>query len=309
MAKRHLTLVLPHYAGLLDEINRAELTPYLRRLLTKGVFQPSADSLDKHLFNLFTANDASATDLPMAALRETKGQKLCADPCYIHPDRDQLILFKDELAITPPEAEQLITALQPLFAEFSASLQQHQTDQWLLDIASMPKVEFTAMSELNGRSLRQHLPTGPEAKKWIRLWNEIQMLLFDLPLNQQREAAGQLPINSVWFWGGAPLVKSAQTWDGVLGDYPLLKQLAEWHQSPYQADITTVNSRYSGQILYLIEALDWQKELASQLISLEKSVFKPLWQQLKYGKLNHLTLIIPQQGCYQLKPWHCWRIF
>jgi len=38
--------------------------------------------------------------------------------------------------------------------------------------------------------------------KWRTLLNEIQMLLFNHPINQQREARNLPMINSGWLWGG-----------------------------------------------------------------------------------------------------------
>ena len=35
--------------------------------------------------------------------------------------------------------------------------------------------------------------------------NELQMLLFEHPVNQAREARGELTVNSLWLWGGGGL--------------------------------------------------------------------------------------------------------
>src|SRR5690606_4093503 len=42
----------------------------------------------------------------------------------------------------------------------------------------------------------------PEGRPWRRLVNELQMLWFDHPVNQAREARGLRPVNSVWLYGG-----------------------------------------------------------------------------------------------------------
>ncbi|MFX8910711.1 hypothetical protein ABTN03_18850, partial [Acinetobacter baumannii] len=36
-----------------------------------------------------------------------------------------------------------------------------------------------------------------------RVINEAQMLLFDAPENQARDARGAAPVNGLWLWGGA----------------------------------------------------------------------------------------------------------
>ena len=35
---------------------------------------------------------------------------------------------------------------------------------------------------------------------YTRFLNELQMLLFNLPINQQRQDDGLMQVNSVWFW-------------------------------------------------------------------------------------------------------------
>lgn len=56
------------------------------------------------------------------------------------------------------------------------------------------------------------------AIKWHASLNEIQMLLFSLPFNQQREANRQLMINGLWIWGGgeSTLEQPSKTIDYVI---------------------------------------------------------------------------------------------
>ena len=46
------------------------------------------------------------------------------------------------------------------------------------------------------------MPQGDDAPHFRSLLNELQMLLFEHPVNQAREARGELPVNSLWLWGG-----------------------------------------------------------------------------------------------------------
>ena len=41
--------------------------------------------------------------------------------------------------------------------------------------------------------------------------NELQMLLHEHPVNQAREARGELPVNSLWLWGGGSLPVTCAT--------------------------------------------------------------------------------------------------
>jgi hypothetical protein len=47
------------------------------------------------------------------------------------------------------------------------------------------------------------MPEGNDIARWARLTNEIEVWLYNHPVNAAREAAGQR-INGVWLWGAGP---------------------------------------------------------------------------------------------------------
>ena len=59
--------------------------------------------------------------------------------------------------------------------------------------------------EALGADLFDHLPEGPEGRRWRALLSEAQVALHQHPLNGVRVAAGKPPVNSLWFWGGGVL--------------------------------------------------------------------------------------------------------
>jgi hypothetical protein len=52
-----------------------------------------------------------------------------------------------------------------------------------------------------GRNVDLWLPPHPQARRVRRLQSEVQMLLYRLPLNDEREARGALTVNSFWLSG------------------------------------------------------------------------------------------------------------
>ncbi len=82
--------------------------------------------------------------------------------------------------------------------QFIAPTPQH----WYLRLADDPGVAPLPFSQVAGRDIRTSLPQGSAALRWHKLLNEIQMLLSSHPLNDAREARGELAINSLWLWGG-----------------------------------------------------------------------------------------------------------
>lgn len=77
---------------------------------------------------------------------------------------------------------------------------------------------------IDGLEPAAFMPAGAAASGYLRLLSEAQMCLHDHEINQRREAAGLMPINSVWIWGGgrAPQ-KTVRVLPPMFGDDPLLK--------------------------------------------------------------------------------------
>ena len=62
-----------------------------------------------------------------------------------------------------------------------------------------------------GRYLAQWMPRGPHAATLRRLQTEAQMLLYTHPLNDERLARGELPINSFWLSGTGALAATPES--------------------------------------------------------------------------------------------------
>ena len=56
------------------------------------------------------------------------------------------------------------------------------------------------------RDIGGFLPTGSGAPALRALMSEIEMWLFDHPLNRARSAAGRAPVTGLWLWGGGALL-------------------------------------------------------------------------------------------------------
>jgi len=74
-------------------------------------------------------------------------------------------------------------------------------ERWYLVHESLRDLPTASLDRVIGRSLDPWLPQGPQARRLRRLQNEVQMQLFEHPLNEAREAQGQLPLNSFWLSG------------------------------------------------------------------------------------------------------------
>jgi hypothetical protein len=77
---------------------------------------------------------------------------------------------------------------------------------------------------IQGRHIEHHLPAGPAAPRLRQLMSEIEMWLFEHPVNRTRiENAGPV-VSALWLWGCADVVSSLPAVDGwAAGDDPFFR--------------------------------------------------------------------------------------
>jgi hypothetical protein len=155
---------------------------------------------------------------------------LRADPAYVRPDINgvRLLGLGDALQPTQADVDALLPALRPLFGDAGFALDAPSPLRWYLRLprgAALPA--FAGPDDALGDDLFEHLPDGPEGRRWRALLSEAQVLLHNHPRNAERAALGLPPINSLWFWGAGTLpdhVRSAHA--RVRTNDPLLDALA-----------------------------------------------------------------------------------
>ncbi len=311
MAKTELTIVLPGLARVLEQkINNSVIPDCLSTIIAKSHFHRDPTGLTRLLFNHFSQTPIPGSDLPIANLMSQSSSVLCADPCYLHPDRDRLLLFSENMALTIEESTALIAEIQPLLVEFGGELIYHTPENWLLNLDAMPDLTFSALTEVSGKAVDDFLPQGADRHNWIRLWNEIQMQLYDSEINQQRISDGKLPINSVWFWGAGTYTANKKSWQHVQGHLPLLSQLAQHSDITIDNDPDwSITSLTSGKELWVLDEIDIESDWQQQLLQLDQQVLKPLWQYLRMAKMASINLQIPDYGSYQLTAFDCWKFW
>lgn len=309
MARQELTLILPDFSAIVSNpINQSFLPQSLKKLMKRGVFTESKDRFFQQLLSLFSEETIDWNDFPMARLRGGTEFSLCVEPCYIQADRDQLVLFHHGIDISQDEAEQLIASIQYLFDDLGASLTINAANQWLLNMPIEPDIELTCMDKVDRRAVTDFLPKGADGRLWIRLWNEIQMVLFDCPVNQTREAQGQVPINSVWFWGKGTMPDDLQYWPHVSGKDETLKLLSHHSGSEWVDGIEHFSDIQAKQALHLAH-FDPDKDWSAQIEALDNNWLTPIYKALKGLQLDSVHIVIPEWGRYHLTPASAWKIW
>ena len=125
-------------------------------------------------------------------------------PAHVHVALDHARLSDPAtLALREDESRELARAAAPLFAQQGLALNAPSPQAWFLDGEPGLQLATRSWTMAAGRNVDAYLPTGPHARRWRRLLTEIQMTWFTHPVNQEREARGEAPVNMLWIDGHA----------------------------------------------------------------------------------------------------------
>ncbi len=265
---------------------------------------------DEVLFNLFGGLRRSGQDVPSGAVSrladiggDAHGWWMRADPVFLKPDGDRLLLFDSrELDVRPEEAEQLASLFNGHYRERGWRLEVGHPRRWYLGLGSDPEVQTCPLSEVVGRNIDSFLPRGKQSVDWRFVMNEVQMLFHGAQVNDRRQARHLPPINSLWFWGGGGLPHglpgrfSRVYADDVfprglamlagLQPRPLPAQAEELLSGPLTGEQLLVETGLQGPVLDA-DYEGWREALAS----LHRDWISPLHQALKKGKVEALRLL------------------
>lgn len=196
--------------------------PCLETLISRGERTPmDAAGFEEWLCRAFGVGRQQ--DWPAAALHRIEpGYWLCADPVHLQLRRDWLALLKTD--ISENDAASLVESLNRHFEEDGLHFHIERPDRWLLKLPDFPDLSTVSLMQAIGRDVDGCLPNGKDAMRMIQIMNEIQMLFHDHPVNSSRD----IPVNSVWFWGGgvSPEMKPSR-FASVSSSSLLIANLAE----------------------------------------------------------------------------------
>jgi hypothetical protein len=134
---------------------------------------------------------------------------LRADPVHLAADRDRGLIVQTIDDLATDDAEALVRMLDRHFAGDDLRFEAVRPDAWFARRRQPASIATTPPDAAQGRNPMASMPSGPDSGAWKRWQNEIEMMLYDHPVNRAREARGALPVNAVWFSGGGRLVDVA----------------------------------------------------------------------------------------------------
>ena len=323
-----MLLLVPHLfppQRLLDVAAVNLRFPALQALLTRGRHRRDpAEGIEGAVckaLGIARQHDWPLAPLALEAAGEAAGDGywLRADPVHLRVMRDRIVLLAgDEIPLAQDEADALAAAVA---AHFGAELSPRplRPHHWYVRLARPPALTTTALSAAIGREVDPLLPEGRDATRFRAYLNEVQMLLHAHPVNLQREARGELAINSLWFWGGgtrpAPVAGPVPAlWTNAAearaaGSF----RGAQLHPVPEQFE----KALLEGEGLVLLDALirpsqygdvqGWREALGR----LERNWFAPLLATLPRSPGRRVQIRDPVSGkgldLRALDLWQAWR--
>lgn len=293
-------LELPYLAQLLQMLSQTshlhgaatDLTPLAERLQAQAAGLNGADGLIP-----WAADEARQRGL--TGLHGPRGWAWVT-PCHwtIHSDHVEMT-DPVHLALTPHDADQLLQAMQPFFAEDGITLFSPAPEQthsrWLAHGTVFVDLPTASLDRVSGQSVDAWMPRQEQAKMLRRLQNEMQMLLYTHAVNDQR-AHFKLPaVNAFWVSGtGTP----DEAWHAkaaaplslrdALRSPALQDDAAAWVMAWHALDSSTL--AHDVQRLQQGEALQVTLCSDTQAITFTRQPLT-LWQRLQ----RRITPLSPQE--------------
>ncbi len=247
---------------------------------------------------------------------------LCADPVCLHSHSDRVNLHPEPLLLSAADSSALLHTLNTHLAEDGWQLiaPSSSPSHWYLRAlegshpqAALPQTR--PPSEIGMDNIFSYLPqanavdqrNGSAGRYWPRLMSELQMLLHNHPVNQQRERAGQLPVNAVWLWGEGELSRADPA--GVSAPPVLvcgggqLGQLIAWQSGCRWSE--DFQELADGDVLLILDQLlipalqDDMTAWQAALQALEAGYLQPLLKPWRTGQYR--ISLYSGDGDY----WHC----
>ena len=149
---------------------------------------------------------------PNAAIAWQKAGNQAGSAYWLYAVPVHLVLQRDSFTLAAPaplplESGEIDALTASLNKHFAADMVENKVqffwheNQWFLTLENNPNIVTTAPEAAINKDVSKFLPTGEGAIKWASFSNEIQMLLFEHPVNLAREAKRLPAINSIWCHG------------------------------------------------------------------------------------------------------------
>jgi hypothetical protein len=161
-------------------------------------------------------------------------------PCHWQIGMDQVVMADPaHLHLSDEESQQLLHAMQPFLQEDGLQVTWHSALMWHAQGEMLAGLPTASLDRVIGQNVKDWIPDHPAAQPLQRLQSEMQMLLYNLPVNDARDARRQHTVNAFWLHGAGTLpVKAAVNAPLTAQPFPLGKDLAAGTNSASSEPVT-----------------------------------------------------------------------
>jgi len=294
----HFVLALP---GLLAPgAARDRVAPHLARLIAlAGAPEREPDGLDAALAARYGIRRTS--DWPLAPVRASAldinadtAYWLAADPVTLEAGTSDVQLQGVVRDLEPADSATLVAALNTHFAGDGIAFVGPRPDAWFVRAGIPVALSTRPLAVVAGRMVRDFMPAGPDAGKWRRWQNEIEMLLHAHPVNAVREAAGKPRVHGVWLSEGGTMPPPGGGDVRTFADAGIAVALAR-HAGvraasvPASLDAALATATGAATVVVTLAA-------PIDLAQMEIAWARPAWNSLARGRLATVTIIADDAG-------------
>ncbi|PUE53230.1 hypothetical protein [Limnohabitans parvus] len=191
-----------------------------------------------------------ATTLPWAAWQTRQSSpepQAWMTPCHWQIGMDQVVMLDPaSLSLSDEESQQLLQAMQPFLQEDGLQVTWHSALKWHVQGSMLADLSCACLDRVIGQNVKDWMPTGTAERPLQRLQSEMQMLLYNHPVNNARDARRQIAVNSFWLHGAGTLPVDAAISaphleiPDALRHSALRGDVQAWRQAWQQLDATAV---------------------------------------------------------------------
>nr|WP_314544344.1 hypothetical protein [uncultured Massilia sp.] len=237
------------------------------------------------------------------------GRWFVVNPTHIQIARTHLLMGDTrQLDLREDEGRALFDSARPCFEEAGHALEYGAADTWFMRADGWDEISTSTPDAAVGMNLTDWMPSGPPARAFRKLQNDVQVTWYTHPVNAEREARGQSAINSIWPWGEASMAtEHAHKLVANAGlrsfDPP---RLAAWSVPGWLGALAQERPARPADVLAKLDgplllacgnaaapaiAADWGGWL-EQMQLLENELFAPVLELVRAGTVKELRLVL-----------------
>ncbi len=229
-------------------------------------------------------------------------------PCHWSLGQSHATLMPPaDLALSDGDSRRLMERMAPYFEEDGIALRYDRADRWLAVGDCFKNCPSVSLARAVGQGVGEWGVVQGQSAVLQRLQSEMQMLLYQDPLNEAREAKSLLAVNALHISGSGVWVPSTTSTEGAAQPAPqrvvdllesaqrgdLAAWLAGWQQLDQSVLAQAVQSLQQGQTVRLV----WAGQESYVALDCTAAQPRQLWQfWLRQPRYPHLFLETPQSA-------------